>query len=210
MAVLSDRANNLTEGHAFLYASRAAKEHRYCSLGGFFLLHHLIRCGASQHNRITFMAQEESNMKLRQTVLLAVLALSLASCASKIYGTVQLLDAKMQPVPITTENPQGTVVNMINTTTTLENASQAVDVDAEGKFVSIKNFIVPGMYKVEASRIGYMTETQSVEITKFGSKKVEFKLKMIPEGKQKSIEGSKSDEDKIVNPGEVNIQPPMM
>lgn len=149
-------------------------------------------------------------MKFRHTVLLAVLALSLVSCASKIYGTVQLLDAKMQPVPIATENPQGTVVNMINTTTTLEKASQAVDVDAEGKFVSIKNFIVPGMYKVEASRIGYMTETQSVEITKFGSKKVEFKLKMIPESKQKSIEGSKSDEDKIVNPGEVNIQPPTM
>ena len=38
----------------------------------------------------------------------------------------------------------------------------------------------------------------------------EFKLKKIPEGNRKSIEGSKSDEDKIVNPGEVNIQPPTM
>jgi hypothetical protein len=63
---------------------------------------------------------------------------------------------------------------------------------------------------VEASRIGFMTETQSVEITKFGSKKVEFKLKKIPEGNRKTFEGSKSDEDKIVNPGEVNIQPPTM
>jgi hypothetical protein len=53
-----------------------------------------------------------------------------------------------------------------------------------------------------------MTDTQTVEITKFGSKKVEFKLRKIPEGKRKSIEGSRSDEDKIVNPGEVNIQPP--
>jgi hypothetical protein len=149
-------------------------------------------------------------MKLRRIVLLAVLALPLAACAPKIYGTVQLLDAKMQPVPITKENPQGTVVNMINTTTTLEKASQAVNVDAEGKFESVKDYIVPGMYKVEASRIGYMTETQSVEITKFGSKKLEFKLRKIPEGKRKSIEGSKSDEDKIVNPGEVNIQPPTM
>jgi hypothetical protein len=55
-----------------------------------------------------------------------------------------------------------------------------------------------------------MTDTQSVKVTKFGSKKVEFKLKKIPEGKRKTIEGSKSDEDKIVNPGEVNIQPPTM
>ena len=54
------------------------------------------------------------------------------------------------------------------------------------------------------------TETQSVEIKKFTRKKVEFKLKKILEGKRRSIEGSKSDEDKIVNPGEVNIQPPTM
>jgi hypothetical protein len=149
-------------------------------------------------------------MKFRHSLLIAVLAFSLASCAPKIYGTVQLLDAKMQPIPITQESPEGTVVNMINTTTTLEKASQAVNVDAAGKFESVKDYIVPGKYKVEASRIGYLTETQSVEITKFGSKKLEFKLRKIPEGKLKSIEGSKSDEDKIVNPGEVNIQPPMM
>ena len=108
------------------------------------------------------------------------------------------------------ESPQGTVVNMINTTTTLEKASQAVNVDPEGKFESLKDFILPGTYKVEASRIGYMTDTQTVEVTKFGGHKVEFKLKRIPEGKRKSIEGSRSDEDKIVNPGEVNIQPPTM
>jgi len=76
--------------------------------------------------------------------------------------------------------------------------------------VSVKGNIGAGMYKVEASRIGFMTETQSVEVTKFGSRKLDFTLKKIPEGKRKSIEGSKSDEDKIVNPGEVNIQPPTM
>ena len=149
-------------------------------------------------------------MKLTRVVLLAALALQLASCAPKIYGTVQLLDAKMQPIPVAKESPQGTVVNMINTTTTLEKASQAVNVDVEGKFESVKDYILPGMYKVEASRIGYLTETQTVEITRFARKKVEFKLRKIPEGKRKSIEGSKSDEDKIVNPGEVNIQPPTM
>jgi hypothetical protein len=147
----------------------------------------------------------------RVTVLVcAVLALALAACSPKIYGTVQLIDANMQPIPATKDTPQGTVVNMINTTATLEQASHSVTVDAEGKFASLKDQVVPGMYKVEATRIGYGTETQSVEIKKFTRKKVEFKLKKILEGKRRSIEGSKSDEDKIVNPGEVNIQPPTM
>lgn len=140
----------------------------------------------------------------------AVLALLLSACAPKIHGTVQLLDANLQPIPPVKESPQGTVVNMINTTAALEKASQAVDADLEGKFESAKDSLLPGMYKVEASRIGYLTETQSVEITKFGGKKVEFRLKKIPEGARKTIEGMKSDEDKIVNPGEVNLQPPSM
>ena len=149
-------------------------------------------------------------MNRAKSLVLMVMLLMVAACSPKIYGTVQLMDANMQPIPVTKEAHQGTVVNMINTTTTLEKASHAVNVDADGKFESVKDSIIPGTYKVEASRIGFMTETQSVEITKFGSKKVEFKLKKIPEGKRKTIEGSKSDEDKIVNPGEVNIQPPTM
>ncbi len=150
------------------------------------------------------------NMKCTKYILLAVLGITLGACAPKIYGTVELVDANLQPIPPAKESPQGSVVNMINTTTTLEKASQAVVVDAEGKFESLKDFIIPGVYKVEASRIGYMTETRSVEVGRFGGKKVEFKIKKIAEGKRKSIEGSKSDEDKIVNPGEVNIQPPTM
>lgn len=149
-------------------------------------------------------------MKYTTNILFAVLMFVLGACSPKIYGTVQLLDANLLPIPVAKESPQGTVVNMINTTTTLEKASQAVIVDAEGKFESVKDYLIPGMYKVEATRIGFMTETQSVEVTKFSGKKADFKLKKITEGKRKSIEGSKSDEDKIVNPGEVNIQPPTM
>ena len=149
-------------------------------------------------------------MNYAKNILFVVMMLVVAACSPKIYGTVQLLDAGLQPIPAANEGPQGTVVNMINTTTTLEKASGAVATNAEGKFESAKNYIIPGMYKVEANRIGYMTDTQSVKVTKFGAKKVEFKLKKIPEGKRRTIEGSKSDEDKIVNPGEVNLQPPTM
>ncbi len=149
-------------------------------------------------------------MNYARNILFALLVLAVGACSPKIYGTVQLLDATLQPIPTANENLQGTVVNMINTTTTLDKASGAVVTNAEGKFESAKDYIIPGMYKVEANRIGYETETQTVKVTKFGSKKVEFKLKKISEGKRKTIEGSKSDEDKIVNPGEVNIQPPTM
>jgi len=149
-------------------------------------------------------------MNYARNVLFAMMILILGACSPKIYGTVQLVDTGLQPISPANESPQGTVVNMINTTTTLEKASGAVATDAQGKFESGKGYVIPGMYKVEANRIGYMTETQTVKITKFGSKKVEFKLKKIPEGKRRTIEGSKSDEDKIVNPGEVNIQPPTM
>jgi hypothetical protein len=149
-------------------------------------------------------------MNYAKTILLALMMFLLGACSPKIYGTAHLLDMNLQPIPPAKESPQGTVVNMINTTTTLEKASGAVFTDPEGKFESAKDYIIPGLYKVEANRIGYLTETQTVKITKFGSKKVEFKLKKIPEGQRRTIEGSKSDEDKIVNPGEVNLQPPTM
>ena len=148
------------------------------------------------------------NSTTLRLVLLAATALLLSACSPKIYGNVQLLDASMRLVP--QESPQGTVINMINTTSALESASHSVTVDEKGEFSSLKNGVAKGIYKVEASRIGYLTDTQTVELGRFTRKKLEIKLKKIHEGKRKSIEGSRSDEDKIVNPGEVNIQPPTM
>ena len=127
-------------------------------------------------------------------------------CAS-IHGSVELVDGRLQP--IRSESPKGTVVNMINTSAAVERASASAFADDKGAFESPKDSIKPGVYKVEVSRIGYETHTETVEVGTFG-KKVEFKLRKIEEAKRKSIKGSSTDEDKIINPGEVNIQPPTM
>lgn len=148
------------------------------------------------------------NYRITLLFLFAAMALLLSACSSKIHGTVKLVDPDMKPVA--GESPKGTVVNMINITAKVEKASYSVIVDEDGKFESEKDAITQGTYKVEAARIGYDTETRTVEIGRSTRKKLEFELKKIPEGKRKSIAGSSSDADKIVNPGEVNIRPPGM
>jgi hypothetical protein len=139
--------------------------------------------------------------------LVAFISLLLVSGCASIHGTVQLVDSRQQPVP--NESPKGAVINMINTSAAIERASTSTLVDEKGEFESPKDSIKRGVYKVEASRIGYETQTETVEVGMFG-KKVEIKLRKIDEGKRKSIRGSASDEDKIINPGEVNIQAPTM
>jgi hypothetical protein len=142
-------------------------------------------------------------------VLVVPIALMLVSgCGATIRGTVQLVDSRQQPVP--NESPKGAVINMINTTVAVDQASSSATVNEKGEFESPKDSIKPGVYKVEASRIGYETQTETVEVGSFFGKKIEFKLPKIPETRRKSIKGSATDEDKIINPGEVNIQPPAM
>ena len=141
-------------------------------------------------------------------LVLAATAFMLSACSAKIYGTVQLVDPELKPIEGV--NPQGTVVNMINTTANVEDASTSVIVDEKGKFESEKDTLIPGTYKVEANRIGFETETHTVEMKGSTRKKIEFKLKKIEEGQRRSIEGAASDADKIINPGEVNIRPPGM
>jgi hypothetical protein len=148
------------------------------------------------------------NPRITSLFLFAATVLLLSGCSARICGTVRLVDTNMKPV--VGESLKGTVVNMINITAKVEKASYSVMVDEDGKFESEKDAIAAGTYKVEAARIGYDTETQTVEIGGSTRKKLEFELKKIPEGERKSIAGSSSDEDKIVNPGEVNIRPPGM
>ncbi len=152
--------------------------------------------------------QLEKTMTARALFVLIAPLLVVSGCAATIHGTVLLVDSRQQPVP--NESPKGAVVNMINTTAAVDQASSSATVDEKGEFESPKGSIKPGIYKVEASRIGYETQTETVEIGSFFGKKVEFKLPKIQEAKRKSIKGSATDEDKIINPGEVNIQPPAM
>lgn len=146
--------------------------------------------------------------RINRLFLCAAMVLLLSACSPRIRGSVQLVDPNMDPV--IGESPKGTVVNMINVTAKVENASYSVMADEDGKFESEKDAITRGTYKVEAARIGYETETRTIEIGGRTRKKVEFKLKKIPEGERESIASSSSDADKIVNPGEVNIRPPGM
>lgn len=149
-------------------------------------------------------------MKLH-TLFAAVATVALLSaCAPGISGTIQLVDASNRPIPAAVATPEGAVVNMINTIAAVEQASHSVTVAADGKFESAKDAIKQGKYQVEVTHLGYQTETRTVEVGSFSSPKVDVSLRKIPEGRRKSIRGSRSDEDKIVNPGEVNIQPPSM
>ena len=129
---------------------------------------------------------------------LALIVLLLSGCSTAIRGTVQLVDARQQPVA--NDNPKGAVVNMINTQAAVEQASASAPVNEKGEFESPKDSITKGLYKVEVSRIGYETQTQTVEVGAFGTK-VDFKLRKIEEAKRRSIKGAATDEDKIINPG---------
>lgn len=146
------------------------------------------------------------NQPVRFIFLSTVILVS--ACSAKISGTVKLVDNNM--IPISGDKPKALVVNMINTTAALENASHSVVTDEEGKFKSESGKLNPGLYKVEVSRIGYNTATQTIEIGKYTSAKLDLFLRKIAEGKRKSLTKSNSDENKIINPGEVNIQPPSM
>src|SRR5439155_20173030 len=126
-------------------------------------------------------------MTARALVVLIAPLLLVAGCAATIHGNVRLVDSRQQPIP--NESPKGAVVNMINTKAAVDQASASASVDEKGEFESPKDSIKPGVYKVEVSRIGYETQTETVEVGSFG-KKLEIKLRRIDEAKRKSIKGA--------------------
>lgn len=137
----------------------------------------------------------------------AVCALLLSGCGPGISGNVRLVDRANKPIA---DAPlEGIVVNMINTSSSVEQASHAVKTDAKGRFKAEAKSIQPGVYKIEAMEPGYVTATKTIEVKKT-SRSVDLDLKQLPKGAAPSYRGDRSDKDKIINPGEVNIQPPSM
>lgn len=149
-------------------------------------------------------------MKFHTLIATAAIVFLLTACAPSIHGTIQLVDANNKPLPADVASAEGSVVNMINTSAAVENASFSVTTDVTGKFESAKDTIKKGKYQVEINHLGFQSESRAVEVGTFFSPAVDVNLRKIYEGRRKSIKGSRSDEDKIVNPGEVNIQPPSM
>ena len=140
-------------------------------------------------------------------IAIVALALLLGGCAASISGTVKVVDRENKPVP--DAKVEGIVVNMINTSVAIEQASYSVKTDAKGRFAADPKQIKPGTYKIEAHELGYVPTSKTIEF-KDSSREVELELKPVPTGGSRSYRGAPSDRDKIVNPGEVNIEPPSM
>lgn len=145
------------------------------------------------------------NIKLSLVVLSLLM---LAGCASNITGSVKFMDRdnKQQEADSKLE---GIVVNMINTTSNIGEASYSVKTDKQGKFAADPKQLKPGTYKIEVNEPGYLPTSKTIEF-KDSSREVELELKKMPTGGARSYRGMQSDKDKIINPGEVNIQPPSM
>lgn len=146
------------------------------------------------------------NAKRGAAVVLAA-SLLLGGCASNITGSVKFVgyDNKPEPEP----KLEGVVVNLINTSSQLGDASYSVKTDKSGKFEADAKRLKPGTYKIEVNEPGYQPTSTTIEF-KDSSREVELQLKKMSAGASRSYRGMQSDKDKIINPGEVNIQPPSM
>jgi hypothetical protein len=146
------------------------------------------------------------NMYKSSSVALVVLLL-LSGCASNITGAVKFVDRDNKPEQ--DSNRGGVVVNLINTSSQLGDASYSVKTDPKGRFETDAKQLKPGTYKIEVNEPGYLPTSKTIEF-KDSSREVELELKKMPTGGARSYRGMQSDKDKIINPGEVNIQPPSM
>jgi outer membrane murein-binding lipoprotein Lpp len=144
------------------------------------------------------------NFKFSSVVVSLLL---LAGCASNITGSVKFMDRESKPEA--DAKLEGIVVNMINITSQIGEASYSVKTDNKGKFAADPKQLKPGTYKIEVNEPGYLPASKTIEF-KDSSREVEIELKKMPTGGGRSYRGMQSDKDKIINPGEVNIQPPSM
>ncbi len=133
--------------------------------------------------------------------------LLLSGCASVITGELKFVDRENKPEA--DSKLEGIVVNLINTTSSIDTASYSVKTDTRGKFETDSKFVKPGTYKIEVNEPGYLPVSKTIEL-KDSSRTVEIVLKKMPIGSAKTYRGMQSDKDKIINPGDVNIQPPSM
>jgi hypothetical protein len=146
-------------------------------------------------------------ISMRATAIAVLCTLLLGGCAAGISGSVRLVDRNNKPIA---DAPlEGIVVNMINTSSAVDQASYSVKTDNKGRFEAGSDRIKPGIYKIEASEPGYVAISKTIEVKK-SSRSVDLDLRQLPKGASQSYRGMKSDKDKIINPGEVNIQPPSM
>lgn len=141
------------------------------------------------------------------TVIILLTLLLLSGCASTITGAVKFVDRDDKPEP--DSRLEGVIVNLINTTSPIDQASYSVKTDPKGKFEADAKQLKPGTYKIEVSEPGYVPVSKTIEF-KDTSRDVDIELKKMPVGGSRSYRGMQSDKDKIINPGEVNIQPPSM
>jgi len=145
--------------------------------------------------------------RIYNSSVIALLVVLLSGCASSISGSVRFVDRDNKPE--TDSKLEGIVVNLINTTLPLDQASYSVKTDSRGKFETDSKLLKPGTYKIEVNEPGYLPASKTIEF-KDSSREVELELKKMPMGGSRSYRGMQSDKDKIINPGEVNIQPPSM
>lgn len=145
-------------------------------------------------------------MNIKSLITLTALLL-LSGCASNITGSVKFMGRDNKPEP--DAKLEGVVVNLINTTSQIGEASYSVKTDSKGRFETDAKQLKPGTYKIEANEPGYLPTSKTIEF-KDSSREVELELKKMPAGGSRSYRGMQSDKDKIINPGEVNIQPPSM
>lgn len=155
---------------------------------------------------------------MNRWVVVGLAAVLLSGCAASITGVVKFPDAAAARDTTKADNKasdnqdanlEGIVVNLINTTSELGDASYSVKTDKKGRFETDAKQLKSGTYRIEVNEPGYQPVSKTIEF-KESSREVELELKRMPVGATKSYRGSQTDKDKIINPGEVNIQPPSM